>query len=106
MFEILIVIIFIRTITDVSFKKAVHCLHFDSVGSLFSNFGKLATNPFLWVGVTGGVLNVVLWLVALRQFDLSYAYPFLSLSYITIILAGKFLFKEHLGIHIFRILWR
>jgi multidrug transporter EmrE-like cation transporter len=92
----LVFVIFIRTCTDISFKAAVHHLKFDSFSSLGSNLIKLLKTPYLWAGLIFGLLNVLAWASALKDFDLSYAYPFLSISYITIIISGKILFHEHL----------
>jgi multidrug transporter EmrE-like cation transporter len=46
-----------------------------------------------------GAINVLLWPVALRYFELSYAYPFLSISFVLIILSGKWMFQEKLDIY-------
>ena len=92
----LIFAIVIRTFTDVFFKAAVNNIDFSAQHSLKKNIIKLLSNPFLWLGIIFGFLNLVAWLYSLKFFDLSYAYPFLSISYIGIILMGKFIFKEHL----------
>ena len=93
----LILVVLVRTLTDVCFKKAVHFLNFDSISSVGKNLKSLVSNVYLWLGILFGGLNVVLWMFSLSQVDLSYAYPFLSLSYILIIFAGKYLFHEHFG---------
>ena len=92
----LIFAILIRTLTDISFKAAVNNVELKFNKNLTSSLKSIFKNPFLWTGLICGVLNVLAWMAALENFNLSYAYPFLSISYITIILAGKFLFNEHL----------
>jgi multidrug transporter EmrE-like cation transporter len=92
----LISVIVVRTFTDICFKAAVHRLEFGSFSGIGKNLKKMGVNPFLWAGLALGILNVVLWTSSLEDFDLSYAYPFLSISYVTIILSGKFLFHETL----------
>lgn len=94
----ILVVIFVRTLTDISFKKAVHGLTFDSLSAVAKNFWMLKNNIYWWSGLFFGLLNVVFWVLCLKNMDLSYAYPFLSLSYVTIILAGKLLFKERLDL--------
>ena len=37
------------------------------------------------------------WLVALSRVELSYAYPFISLSYVLVLLASTTLFKEQVS---------
>jgi drug/metabolite transporter (DMT)-like permease len=39
-------------------------------------------------------ISAVFWLLALRQADLSFAYPFLSLTYIAVLFGGALLFHE------------
>lgn len=92
----LLLVIVVRTCTDISFKMAVNHLQFSSVSTIKQSLKKLGTNPYLWLGIFFGISNMIAWSMSLQDFDLSYAYPFLSISYITIILSGKFLFKEHL----------
>ncbi|NBV41345.1 hypothetical protein EBR96_01050 [bacterium] len=94
MFKLLSIIV-IRTISDVSFKAAMH----RSVGiraSAWERVRFLLTTPFFWSGVLFGILNVLVWASVLREFDLSFAYPFLGFSFVTIILCGKFFFNETL----------
>lgn len=93
---IIITLIIIRTLCDVSFKMAVHRLHFGAVSTWGINLIKMVKAPFLWLGLFFGLSNVVVWCLSLDRFDLSFAYPFLSVSYIMVILAGRVLFKEHL----------
>jgi drug/metabolite transporter (DMT)-like permease len=97
MYLLLIVVIIVRTLTDICFKMAVNNLHFNSVSSSVTSFVSLTKNIFLWLGLIFGLTNLIVWWLSLKYFDLSYAYPFLSISYITIIISGKVLFKEHLG---------
>jgi multidrug transporter EmrE-like cation transporter len=92
----LILVIIIRTLGDVSFKAAVHKLDFNSISDFKGNLKKMITSPFLWMGFGFGLANMVAWGMSLEDFDLSYAYPFLSISYVTIILTGTLLFKETL----------
>jgi len=95
-FAKLIFAVVVRTITDVCFKAAVHRLDFDSFLGIFGNLKKMIVNPFIWVGCFLGILNMVVWTSSLEDFDLSYAYPFLSISYVMIILAGRLFFGETL----------
>lgn len=58
---------------------------------------RIATSP----RVVGGLLiygtGVIFWLLALSNFELSYVYPFASLSYVGIILGSYFIFKERIN---------
>jgi drug/metabolite transporter (DMT)-like permease len=94
--HIILLIITIRTLGDLCFKAAVHKLNFTNVSSFGTNIKRMLLSPFLWLGLTFGISNMLLWCFGLKVLDLSYAYPFLSISYITVIIAGKFLYHEHL----------
>jgi len=92
-FKLLSVIV-LRTLTDLSFKIAVNKLSINR-NSLVKSAIQLIKNPFLWGGLLFGALNVGMWCYSLKSSDLSYAYPFLSFSYVTIMIAGKLFFNEH-----------
>ncbi|MFT5170999.1 MAG: multidrug transporter EmrE-like cation transporter [Candidatus Marinamargulisbacteria bacterium] len=96
---ILFSVVLVRAVTDVMFKFAVNHLHFKDVSSVLPNLKALLKSPFIWIGLLFAILNVSLWTLCLTFFDLSFAYPFMSISFITIILCGKFFFNEHLGPH-------
>jgi drug/metabolite transporter (DMT)-like permease len=55
---------------------------------------RIATNPYVVVGLVIYVCGTVFWLSALSRVDLSYAYPFASLSYILMLIASWQLFNE------------
>lgn len=54
----------------------------------------MATNPLLIVGIAIFLVSTVLWLLALSKADLSFAYPFLSLTYMAVLVGGAVLFHE------------
>ena len=61
-----------------------------SVNTLIS----MATSPLLIVGIAIFGVSTLLWLLALMKADLSFAYPFLSLTYIAVLVGGAILFHE------------
>jgi drug/metabolite transporter (DMT)-like permease len=69
-----------------------------TVNELGSMLWRMATNPFVFFGLLIYVISVVFWLVALSRVDLSYAYPFASLSYIIMLIASWLLFNEHISL--------
>lgn len=66
----------------------------------FNIVWRIGTNPWVVVGLFIYVFGTVFWLSALSRVDLSFAYPFASLSYIAMILGGWLLFSERID------LWR
>ena len=54
----------------------------------------LLTNPWVISGILATFFAGVSWMMAMTQFDISYAFPFVRLNYIIILLAGIFIFHE------------
>ena len=63
-------------------------------GSLMRMLPIVALNPFVIAGLLVLVFSMGLHLMALSRVDISFAYPFLSISYVMVLLAGYFLFNE------------
>ena len=57
---------------------------------------RMLTNPFVFIGLGIYVIGTLFWLTALSRLDLSYAYPFASLSYVIMLLAAWIIFKENI----------
>jgi drug/metabolite transporter (DMT)-like permease len=65
-----------------------------TLNQLGSVLWRIGTNPYVIVGLAIYVSGTVFWLTALSRVDLSYAYPFASLSYVLMLIASWLLFKE------------
>ncbi|MFB3884583.1 MAG: 4-amino-4-deoxy-L-arabinose transferase [Thermodesulfobacteriota bacterium] len=67
----------------------------------FQNFvpiiKKVTSNLFILSGLTSYVVSVAIWLLVLARAEVSYAYPFLSVGYVVVTLAGYFIFQEDLS---------
>ena len=61
-----------------------------SIGGLLSIF----RNSYILIGLVLFGTSFLLWVKVLTKNELSYVYPMVSISYIIIILASKFLFNE------------
>ncbi|MBN1298605.1 MAG: EamA family transporter [Actinobacteria bacterium] len=66
----------------------------DSFGSLMQLFGGIIRSPLVLTGLFCYVLSAAIWLVVLSSVDLSFAYPFIGLTYVFILLISKFILKE------------
>jgi len=55
---------------------------------------KMVTNPYVFIGLVIYVAGTIFWLAALSRVDLSYAYPFASLSYVVMLVASWMMFDE------------
>lgn len=55
---------------------------------------KLLLNPWVMSGMVAGFCALVCWLAAMTKFDLSYAYPFMSLAFVLVLILSAVLFHE------------
>ena len=67
-----------------------------SVNQLGNILWRMGTNPYVVAGLAIYLGGTVFWLTALSRVDLSYAYPFASLSYVVMLIASWALFKENI----------
>jgi drug/metabolite transporter (DMT)-like permease len=57
----------------------------------------IALNPGVWAGFGLYGVSILLWLAGLSQVELGYAFPFLSLSYVFILLGSRVWLGEAIG---------
>jgi multidrug transporter EmrE-like cation transporter len=57
-------------------------------------FIKVLFDPFVVSGLASAFIAMLFWLAVLTKFDISYAYPFMSLSYVLVFVFSIFIFKE------------
>jgi len=67
-----------------------------SIDQLGSVLWRILTNPYVLVGLAIYVSGTLFWLTALSRVELSYAYPFASLSYVVMLAASWLLFGENI----------
>lgn len=61
---------------------------------LFDILLSIATNPFIIVGMAVFAASVLFWLVGLSRVPLSFAYPFVSLSFVMIVIGSALILGE------------
>ena len=59
-------------------------------------FLNLIFNPWILSGILAGFFALICWLAAMTKFDLSYAYPFMSLAFVLVLVLSAILFHEPL----------
>ena len=69
-----------------------------SADQFLSTTWKMATNPYVFIGLVIYLAGTIFWLAALSRVDLSYAYPFASLSYVVMLVASWMMFDEKITI--------
>jgi len=55
---------------------------------------RLVFNPWIIGGLFAGFLAFLCWVTALTKFELSYAYPFMSLAFVLVLFSSALLFHE------------
>lgn len=54
----------------------------------------LVLNPWIMSGMVAGFFALICWLAAMTKFELSYAYPFMSLAFVFVLILSAVLFHE------------
>ena len=57
-------------------------------------FVHLFMNPFIFTGFLAAFVASLFWMAAMTKFELSYAYPFMSFSFVLVFILSVFLFNE------------
>ena len=96
-YALIIFQVFINVIAQLLLKKGVASIDF-SASPLVLIFS-LITNIHIFGGVFIFVVSLLLWLYLLAQFDLSFLYPFGSLSYVLAAIGGYFFFAENINLY-------
>ena len=74
---------------------------FTALSAILPTVIKIATNPFIWIGMFGFVGGSVFWLSVISRVPLSLAYPMLSLSYVIVVVESWIFLNE--GLHPLRV---
>ena len=56
-------------------------------------------NPYVLLGFVMYGLSTIFWLMALSRKDLSFVYPFISLTYIVVLVLSSLVLKESIGLY-------
>lgn len=56
-------------------------------------------DPYIISGFVAAFIASFFWMAAMTKFDLSFAYPFMSLAFVFVLILSVILFKEPLTIH-------
>ena len=67
-----------------------------TLNQLVGTLWRIGTNPHVIIGLAIYMGGTVFWLTALSRVELSYAYPFASLSYVVMLAASWLLFSENI----------
>lgn len=63
-----------------------------------SSISTVFLNPFVLSGFLMYALSTIFWLMALSRKDLSFVYPFISLTYILVLVLSSLVLRESIGL--------
>lgn len=66
----------------------------EAVPEKIAFLAKLLLNPWIMSGLAAALLAAVAWMAAMTKLELSHAYPFMSLAFGLILVAGHYFFGE------------
>jgi drug/metabolite transporter (DMT)-like permease len=69
-----------------------------AVGAKFLFLLHLLLNPWVLSGLAAALIGSMAWMTAMTKFDLSFAYPFMSLSFILVMFASALFLREPLTV--------
>lgn len=94
----LLISMFLGVIGQVFIKKGLTSLgNLDFSAALLGSFIRIFFSPLVIVGISLYFLGVFFWLYALSKVDLSFAYPFVSVSYVLVVLLSCFVLGESIS---------
>jgi len=65
----------------------------------FASLSAVLLNPYVLLGFVMYGLSTIFWLIALSKKDLSFVYPFISLTYIFVLMLSNLVLKECIGLN-------
>ncbi len=68
-----------------------------STKALINLFSGIIKSPIVLTGLFLYFISAAIWLVILSTVDLSFAYPFIGLSYVLVLILSKFILKEEVN---------
>ena len=100
MFTIISILISVCAIVagQLCMKKALNDLgDIDFASSLIFTYLKIFMSPFVIVGLSFYIIGVFSWLYVLSKVDLSYAYPFLALTFVLVAISSSIFLGEYIS---------
>ena len=98
-FSLVIFGVLLNAVAQLLLKAGTRAVgHFEfSLANVWPVGWALATNPYIFGGLSCYVVSVVIWILALSRVEVSLAYPMLSLGYVVNAFFGWWLFGEAVG---------
>jgi multidrug transporter EmrE-like cation transporter len=97
---IILTSVFLNAFAQIALKKGMMVIgRFDFLQTNYLNLAfTVAKNPFLILGFFCYGLSILTWMAALSRTEVSFAYPFLSIGYVLVLIFGYYFFNETINI--------
>ena len=90
--------VFIVVLGQLLIKKGLNRLGIVSFSSnVIRTYLRIFLSPYVIAGIVTYILSMFLWLYSLTKVDLSFAYPFLALSYTLILVFSRIFLHERIS---------
>ncbi|WP_108815522.1 SMR family transporter [Loktanella sp. Alg231-35] len=96
LFGIVFASVTLSALGQTAFKLGVSKIDIPDAASVLAKAMAFVFSPFVLLGLTLYAVGTVLWLFALRQLDLSVAYPFVAMSFVMVALSSVVFLGETL----------
>jgi len=98
-FLLVITSVSLSAVAQMSFKHGMNQLQLDQSTNFFIKVFSIVFSPFVFSGLALYGVGTVLWLFALKQLDLSLAYPFVGLSFVMVFALSVLFLGEPLHVN-------
>ena len=99
---IIVLSVLCSSVAQIALKKGMlqcDCSFEPQLSNVIPLISGLVINPFVVTGVILHVLALFTWLYVLKHVDVSYAYPFISMGFVIVLLLSYFLFNEAINLY-------
>jgi drug/metabolite transporter (DMT)-like permease len=99
---IIILSVLCSSVAQIALKKGMtqcDCSFAPQISNILPLISALALNLFVLTGVLLHILALFTWLYVLRHVEVSYAYPFISMGFVVVLLLSYLLFNESINIY-------
>jgi len=94
---LILVTTFLAVSGQLSLKHGMTAIgHMSGFKILLKSILKIAANLWVLLGLILYIFSTLLWMMILTKTPLSFCYPFISLSYVFVIIASRIIFRERI----------
>ena len=87
----------LSAVAQIALKAGVSALKLSDAQGLWGMGMAVAASPFIWLGLVIYGLSVLAWLWVLSKVDVSFAYPFVGLSFVLTVAMSALILHEHVS---------